>query len=129
MRRASPDALRPALAYQEDVMPAACSDRTTCRALADLLALDSSARAQVGTVHAAVDGVETVSATPALWVWSAHDRFGPQLFHEPTLDDSIAAACAFLSGRLATASNSHNHRALRTQDEQEGGIIIPDYMY
>jgi hypothetical protein len=114
-------------------MPAACSDSpvTACRSLAELFALDPTVRAQVGPVHATIDGAETVSPTPALWIWSSQDRFTPRRFHESTLDASIAAAHEFLSGRLVatTSTVTASHRALRTKDEQEGGIIIPDYMY
>lgn len=104
-------------------MPAACAGESPCRSLADLVALDPSVRAQVGAVHAAIDGVEVASTTPALWIWSSCDRFSPRRFHEGTLDSSIDAAHRFLNANLSAATS------LRSSDEQEGGIIIPDYMY
>ncbi|MGC4192281.1 MAG: hypothetical protein QM589_14105 [Thermomicrobiales bacterium] len=104
-------------------MPTACPGHAPACSLADLVALDPSIRVQIGPVHAAIDGVEVASTTPALWIWSSCNRFTPRWFHEETLEASIAAAHRFLHGRLATATS------LRASDEREGGIIIPDYMY
>jgi hypothetical protein len=109
---------------QEVEMPVACPGERPRRSLADLVTQDPSVRVQVGPVHAAVDGVEVASTTPALWIWSASDRFTPRHFHEATLDASIDAALQFLSMSLIPGQTS-----LRASDEQEGGIIIPDYMY
>ncbi|MGB3327823.1 MAG: hypothetical protein WBA46_02650 [Thermomicrobiales bacterium] len=106
-------------------MPSACTGDTPCRSLADLVARDPSIRVQIGVVHAAIDGVEVASTTPALWIWSAHDRFAPSRFHEPTLEASIDAANHFLTAHLAGATAT----SLRAADELEGGFIIPDYMY
>lgn len=110
-------------------MPAACSESTAAlsRSLDDLVALDPTVRVDVGTIHAAIDSEGTASATPSLWIWSTGNRFTPRRFHESTLDASIAAAHDFLSGHLVAVTASN--RALRIRDEQEGGIIIPDYMY
>ena len=108
-------------------MPPACPGESPGHSLADLVALDPSIRAQVGPVHAAIDGVEVASTTPALWVWSTRDRFAPRRFHEGTLAASIEAAHRFLRDRLAPAASATP--SLRTRDEQDGGIIIPDYMY
>ena len=105
-------------------MPSACAGAAIGSPLADLVALDPTIRVQVGPVHAAIDGVEVTSTTPALWVWSARDRFAPRRFHEATLAASIEAAHHFLNAQLDGAATS-----LRANDEQEGGIIIPDYMY
>lgn len=106
-------------------MPLASYGERSCRSLADLVMRDPTIRVQVGTVHAAIDGVEVASTTPSLWVWSSSGRFAPRRFHEETLDGSVEAAIRFLdsSCRSQTASS------LRVSDEQEGGIIIPDYMY
>ncbi|MGC4106252.1 MAG: hypothetical protein QM753_07830 [Thermomicrobiales bacterium] len=104
-------------------MPSACAGEALTRSLADLVTLEPSIRVQIGTVHAAIDGVEVASTTPALWVWSSRDRFSPRCFHEETLDASIEAAHHFLNARLIGSTS------LRANDEQEGGIIIPDYMY
>ncbi|MGN6032819.1 MAG: hypothetical protein ACTHQE_14290 [Thermomicrobiales bacterium] len=106
-------------------MPPACTGDSPGRSLADLVARDPSIRVQVGPVHAAIDGVEVASTVPALWVWSTRDRFSPRRFHETTLDASIEAANRFLEDQLVTARST----SLRASDEQEGGIIIPDYMY
>ncbi|HWK81776.1 MAG TPA: hypothetical protein VNP95_13480 [Thermomicrobiales bacterium] len=106
-------------------MPPACTGEAPGRSLADLVARDPSIRVQVGPVHAAIDGVEVASTVPALWVWSTRDRFSPCRFHETTLDASIEAAHRFLDAHLVTTHRT----SLRASDEQEGGIIIPDYMY
>lgn len=112
-------------------MPVAASDSTATLSpsLDDLVALDPTICVEVGNVHAAPTGGDAGSGAPSLWIWSTGNRFTPRRFQESTLDASIAAAHTFLSGRFVVSAASNLHRALRTKDEQEGGIIIPDYMY
>ena len=99
------------------------------RSLDDLVALDPTIRVEIGTPHTPGETMETASRTPSIWIWSTGERFAPQRFQESTFEASVSAAHAFLSDRLAAAAATLRHRALRTRDEQEGGIIIPDYMY
>lgn len=107
-----------------------CPERATPgianRSLDDLVSLDPTIRVEIGTLHTPGDAT---SSTPSLWIWSTGERFTPRRFQEATLDASIAAAHDFLNDRLIAAPTRLRHRALRTRDEQEGGIIIPDYMY
>jgi hypothetical protein len=106
------------------VLPDASGLMNVARAVTALVAIDSSVRVMVGTIHASLDHDVFASSNPAIWIWTTTGRVPATLFHEPIFEQSLERAQHFLERSFSRASANQ-----RASDEAEGGIIIPDYMY
>jgi hypothetical protein len=106
------------------VLPDASGPVNVARAVTALVAIDSSVRVMVGTIHASLDHDVFASSNPAIWIWTTTSRVPATLFHESTFERSLEQAHRFLERSFSRAAANQ-----RASDEAEGGIIIPDYMY